>query len=712
MRAHDSLRTACGMHGITARLFLMLLLLAAVVPAAAGASLWVKTTGSDTTGDGSMGAPYRTVQYALNLAITGDTVVVGAGTYTAADYFDGFEFKASGTSSAPIVLMAAVPRTATLQNYSASAYRAMQIDRDCVVVDGFKMTTTFTGYNDIVRVQDANHVVIRNCEIYNSRYDGIDIETGTDITIQNCTIHHLLAGSFSSQSDAHGVVAGNSSGIVIEDCAIYYCSGDCFQIDPDRDAWDNVVIRRCDLWTGPLPAAAAGFSAGQTPGENALDTKNGSAFPRARVTVSDSRIHGFRNTPILDPAGFNIKENVHVTIDRCRVYDNEWAARLRGPATYPNSESAWRNNIVYRNTSGALRFEDDVENLELYHNTFWSNGNHTFYSSPASGTFTCRNNLFDALPADAKREDGNTVAAAADLANVGANDYHAKSTAPFLDTVSLAGAVTADFERLGRPTDAGYDPGAYEYHAAAPSVTVTAAASCTRVAVGEPLVLTVTTAGMFGVYTCAWSFGDGNTGSGIKCGYVYTAAGTYTALVTVTGENYSATSTVEVIVGGPAPQPPVAVVGVNPVEIGADPHLNGEGSYDPNGTITAYAWDLNWNVTAFDVDATGAAPAVAYGTAGTRTVALRVTDNDGLTGITTLTVTVRAPNQMPRAAAAAAHNPLVADTDPGLNGTASTDPDGSNEDAIDKKSFRRYHSGCRASEGWASGSGFWGGDFC
>ena len=548
MRAHDSLRTACGMHGITARLFLMLLLLAAVVPAAAGASLWVKTTGSDTTGDGSMGAPYLTVQYALDLAIAGDTVVVGAGTYTAADYFEGFKFEASGTSSAPIVLMAAVPRTATLQNYSASAYHAMRIDRDWVVVDGFKMTTMFTGYRDIVRVQDANHVVIRNCEIYNFKYDGIDIETGTDITIQNCTIHHLLAGSFSLQDDAHGVVAGNSSGIVIEDCAIYYCSGDCFQSDPDREAWDNVIIRRCDLWTGPLPADAALddtlFRAGETPGENALDTKSGSAFPRAHVTVSDSRIHGFRNTPIVNAAGFNIKENVHVTIDRCRVYDNDWAARLRGPATYLNAESAWRNNLVYRNTWGALRFEDDVENLELYHNTFWSNGNHTFYSSPASGTFTCRNNLFDARPAGAKPADGNKVAAAADLADVGANDYHAKSTAPFLDTVSLAGAVTADFERLGRSTDAGYDPGAYEYHAAAPSVTV------------------------------------------------------------------------------------------------------------------------------------------------------------------------RAPNQMPRAAAAAAHNPLVADTDPGLNGTASTDLDGSNEDAIDKKSFRRYHSGCCASEGWASGSGFFGGDFC
>ena len=61
-------------------------------------------------------------------------------------------------------------------------------------------------------------------------------------------------------------------------------------------------------------------------------------------------------------------------------------------------------------------------------------------------------------------------------------------------------------------------------------------------------------------------------------------------------------------------------------------------STDPDGTIVSLAWDLDGD-GAFD-DATGATPSRSYATAGTHTVGLRATDNEGATDIDTRQLTV------------------------------------------------------------------------
>ena len=48
---------------------------------AAAETYYVATTGSDTTGDGSAGNPWATIQYAINQSSSGDTVTVEEGTY-------------------------------------------------------------------------------------------------------------------------------------------------------------------------------------------------------------------------------------------------------------------------------------------------------------------------------------------------------------------------------------------------------------------------------------------------------------------------------------------------------------------------------------------------------------------------------------------------------------------------------------------------------
>ncbi len=71
--------------------------------------------------------------------------------------------------------------------------------------------------------------------------------------------------------------------------------------------------------------------------------------------------------------------------------------------------------------------------------------------------------------------------------------------------------------------------------------------------------------------------------------------------------------------------------------------FDGTGSYDPDGTITSYEWDLD-NDGEFD-DAFGARPTVSFTAPGIGIIHLKVTDNNGATDTdtTTLTITKHSP---------------------------------------------------------------------
>src|SRR4051794_12760069 len=117
----------------------------------------------------------------------------------------------------------------------------------------------------------SDNVTLRNCEIRNGKHNAVTVYA-KDVVIDSCKIHHVLAGTYDEQRDAHGIT-GRPTNLTIRNCDIGLTSGDAIQFDPGRGPWDGVLIERCTLWTAPLPEDAAGFKKGQRPGENAVDTK-------------------------------------------------------------------------------------------------------------------------------------------------------------------------------------------------------------------------------------------------------------------------------------------------------------------------------------------------------------------------------------------------------------------------------------------------------
>ncbi|GAA3693018.1 hypothetical protein GCM10023081_32980 [Arthrobacter ginkgonis] len=135
----------------------------------------------------------------------------------------------------------------------------------------------------------------------------------------------------------------------------------------------------------------------------------------------------------------------------------------------------------------------------------------------------------------------------------------------------------------------------------------------------------------------AWEFGDGGTATGATASHTYAEAGTYTVRLTVTdddGEARSVTRDVTVTAAPPNQEPAASFTSSAD---GLAVSVDGSGSSDADGTIASYAWEFGDGGTA-----TGATASHTYAAAGTYTVRLTVTDDDGATHSTTREATVEA----------------------------------------------------------------------
>ncbi|MFO7999148.1 MAG: PKD domain-containing protein [Bacteroidales bacterium] len=142
------------------------------------------------------------------------------------------------------------------------------------------------------------------------------------------------------------------------------------------------------------------------------------------------------------------------------------------------------------------------------------------------------------------------------------------------------------------------------------------------------------------IVSYAWDFGDESIiGSGATISHTYAAAGTYEVTLTVTdNEGATDTNSQNVTVSDPATgnTPPTASFTFTTNDLTAS--FDASGSSDSDGTIASYAWDFGDGTTGSGITASR-----TYSAAGTYTVKLMVTDNEGATDSQTKSVTVTAP---------------------------------------------------------------------
>lgn len=141
------------------------------------------------------------------------------------------------------------------------------------------------------------------------------------------------------------------------------------------------------------------------------------------------------------------------------------------------------------------------------------------------------------------------------------------------------------------------------------------------------------------IVSYSWNFGDGSTATGATVSKSFSAAGTYSVVLTVVDNDGLANSaSVTVNVSAPENIAPIAAASAN-VTTGTAPVpviFSSAGSMDPDGSIASYRWEFGDGTSS-----TAASPSKTYMNAGNYTARLTVTDNRGASAASTVAVAVK-----------------------------------------------------------------------
>src|SRR5579859_5878145 len=243
-----------------------------VAPAAAAAKAatwYVAATGSDSN-PGTLAAPLKTISYALNQAVPGDTVMVRGGTYSGA-------------------------LTITRSGLLGKAITIKAYPGERPVLDG--STITVTGWQAIVSLSNVRYIVFDGLDvanltssIANTDPEGIFINGAShDITISNCNIYNIKnTTTLADGRSGHAVLVIGSD---------------------NNTAISNLMITGCivhDTRTGTS--------------ENITLAGNVDSF-----TVSHNTIYNTENIGIIIAGGDNLNRSGNVTVNYARngvVSDN------------------------------------------------------------------------------------------------------------------------------------------------------------------------------------------------------------------------------------------------------------------------------------------------------------------------------------------------------------------------------------------------------
>ncbi len=220
--------------------------------------LHVSTGGDDAAGDGSPGAPYRTIQYVLdNVAGPGAVILVHGGTY-------GEQVRVRHSN---LTIQAVRGERAHLTCPVSADEDAPPI---CVEIDAETRGVTLRGleisggfyavylgsqwdYDDTpLDNPAARDVVIEDCVIHDTGRDAIKLPAGCDnVTIRRCEIYKsgvsYPAGTPVEDMNAEGIDAVNSDGLRVADTYVHDAATSCVYVKGGSigAVIERVRVERC-----------------------------------------------------------------------------------------------------------------------------------------------------------------------------------------------------------------------------------------------------------------------------------------------------------------------------------------------------------------------------------------------------------------------------------------------------------------------------------
>ena len=165
------------------------------------ATYYVKKTGNDSTGDGSSGNPWLTIQHGHDQMADGDTLYVDPGSYNERLVTTKSNITISGTDE--------VTRPEIWYRNTANYQNVVSLTRGCTF-ENFEVHADDSLGDDGLHYQDRGIVVGGNSGAWNTGY----------VTVRNCVVHH---------TGAAGLMANYQDGCLFEDNTVYSTAGKNYQ---------------------------------------------------------------------------------------------------------------------------------------------------------------------------------------------------------------------------------------------------------------------------------------------------------------------------------------------------------------------------------------------------------------------------------------------------------------------------------------------------
>jgi len=407
---------------------------------------------SNDSNNGTLNAPWKTIQHAVDNAMPGDTVFIRKGTY-----YENIISQRSGNVTEGYIVFSAYPlETPVIDGTGVSASNTgFTISHSYLKLCGLEIKNWVNG----IWMQRADNIIITDCEVHQVVY-GVGAADGThDFRLENIVIHHF---------DLYGFDASPSGG---EDCyngELYNCIS-----HTGRDAEQNVD----------------GFALGHGDQHDFI-------FDNCQTyNVYDGFDISSRKTILTDCSasecwngGFKIWQDSVVLIN-CLSYNN----------TITNVELDWNGspkevtlmNCTFHNAGIFNIWIENSEDILQMKNCILSGGNNIglAFEQHSADNYEGDYNLFhndntyrtiavgytDEFSLDQVRSGQWTAYCGQDSHSLTADsasqifisletdNFHLKDTSPAIDNGTGSDAPDHDYEGNPRPAGNTFDIGAYEY---------------------------------------------------------------------------------------------------------------------------------------------------------------------------------------------------------------------------------------------------------